>query len=149
MKRRTFLTLIAAAWATLATGAQASAPTVDVYKAAECGCCDQWVQHLRGNGFVVKVNVVADTAVYRAKAGIPPALGACHTAFVDGYAVEGHVPAADIKRLLAQRPAGKALVVPGMPQTSPGMDRPHGEAWDVLLLAADGSTKVFNSYPAK
>jgi hypothetical protein len=149
MNRRTFITLIAAASAALATGAQASAPTVDVYKAAECGCCDEWVKHLRKSGFVVKVTVVPDTAVYRARAGIPPALGACHTAFVGGYAVEGHVPAADIHRLLAQRPAAKALVVPGMPQTSPGMDQRHGAAWDVLLIAADGSTKVFSSYPAR
>jgi hypothetical protein len=111
--------------------------------------CHKWVEHLRSAGFVVKVNVVPDTGVYRAKAGIPLALGACHTAFVGGYAVEGHVPAADTQRLLAQKPMAKALVVPGMPQTSPGMDRPHGEAWDVLLLASDGSTKVFNSYPAK
>ena len=149
MKRRTLLTLVAAASLAFAAGVYAAGETVDVYKAAECGCCDKWVQHLRSSGFVVKVNVVPDTGVYRARAGVPLALGACHTAFVGGYAIEGHVPAADIQRLLAQRPAGKALVVPDMPQTSPGMDRPHGEAWDVLLLAADGTTKVFNSYPAK
>ena len=149
MQRRTFLSLVAAASAALATGAQAAAGTVDVYKGAECGCCDKWVQHMRDEGFVVRVNVVPDAAAYRAKAGIPLALGACHTAFVGGYAVEGHVPPADIKRLLAQRPPALALVVPGMPPTSPGMDRPHGEAWDVLLLAANGSTKVFSSYAAK
>lgn len=94
-------------------------------------------------------NQVPDTAPYRAKAGIPVALGSCHTAFVGGYAIEGHVPAADIMRLLAERPAAKALVAPGMPQTSPGMDAPHGEAWDVLLLAGNGTTKVYRSYPAK
>ena len=109
----------------------------------------QWVQHMRDEGFVVNVNVVPDTAVYRTRAGVPRALGACHTAFVGGYAIEGHVPAADIKRLLARRPAAIGLVVPGMPQTSPGMDRLHGDAWNVLLLAGGGATNVFSSYPGK
>ncbi len=135
--------------ATFAAGAFAAAVPVDVYKRVQCGCCDKWVEHMRANGFDVRVNVVDDTSAYRAKAGIPQQLGACHTAFVGGYAVEGHVPVADIQRLLAQRPAAKALVVPDMPQTSPGMDRPTGPAWDVYLLTADGSKKVFASYPAK
>jgi hypothetical protein len=150
MKLTSFvLTLAMVASTAIAVGAHASADVVDVYKSAQCACCDKWVEHMRANGFVVNVNVVADTSPYRAKAGVPTALGACHTAFVGGYTVEGHVPAADIRRLLAQRPAAKGLVVPDMPQTSPGMDRPHGEAWDVLLLASNGTTKTFTSYPSK
>jgi len=149
MNRRIFLALAIAVSTAFAVGAYAADTTVDVYKSAQCACCDKWVEHMRANGFVVNVNVVADTSPYRARAGIPLALGACHTAFVGGYAVEGHVPAVDIQRLLAQRSAAKGLVVPNMPQTSPGMDRPHGEAWDVLLLASDRATKVFTSYPAK
>jgi hypothetical protein len=122
---------------------------VEVYKTPQCGCCDKWVDHMRANGFTVNVNVVARTDAYRAKAGVATSLASCHTALVGGYVVEGHVPASNIKRLLAQRPSAKGLVVPQMPQTSPGMDALHGEAWDVFLLGTDGSLKVFASYPAK
>ena len=89
--------------------AAGSRAQVTVYKNPGCECCDGWAKHLRANGFDVAVNEVADTAPYRAKAGIPAQLGSCHTAFVDQYALEGHVPADDIKRLLAERPSGKAL----------------------------------------
>ena len=150
MQRRSFVAGLAVAAIVLSIPIKSVASTtVDVYKTPQCGCCDKWVDHLRSAGFAVNVNVVARTDAYRAKAGVPASLGSCHTAFVGGYAVEGHVPASDIKRLLAQRPTAKGLVVPQMPQTSPGMDAPHGEAWDVLLLGAEGSLKVFNSYPAK
>ena len=149
MKRRTFLAAVAAASAGAATGVHAAATKIEVYRSAECGCCGVWVEHLRSNGFAPEVNMVQDTSAARAKAGIPAALGSCHTALVEGYAIEGHVPASDIKRLLEERPSAKGLVVPGMPMTSPGMDARRGPAWDVLLLAADGSTKVYSSYPAK
>jgi hypothetical protein len=150
MQRRSFLVGIAVAGVVLATPAAAvAADVVEVYKSPQCGCCDKWVDHLRASGFKVNVNVVSRTDAYRSKAGVPASLGSCHTGFVGGYAVEGHVPAADIKRLLAQRPPARGLVVPQMPQTSPGMDAPQGEAWDVLLLGTDGSLKVFASYPAK
>lgn len=90
--------------------------------------------HMRAGGFTVNVNVVPRTDAYRAKGGFVASLGSCHTAFAGGYALEGHVPASAVKRLLAQRPSTKGLVVPRMPRTSPGMDAPHGQAWDVLLL---------------
>ena len=141
--------LLAALLAFLAASAFAAAIPVDVYKRAECGCCDKWVEHIRAAGFDVRLTVVEDTAPYRAKAGVPQAMAACHTAFVGGYAIEGHVPVADIQRLLSKRPAAKALVVPDMPQTSPGMDRPTGPAWEVFVLNNDGSRAVFASYPAK
>lgn len=150
MQRRTLMAAIAAMTvAFLMPATAAAATTVEVYKSPQCGCCDKWVDHLRASGFKVDVNVVSRTDAYRSKAGVPASLGACHTAFVGGYAVEGHVPAADIKRLLAQRPSARGLVVPQMPQTSPGMDAPHGEAWDVLLLGTDGSLQRFAAYAAK
>lgn len=150
MQRRSILTGIAALIVVLSTPVTVLASNaIEVYKTPQCGCCDKWVDHLRASGFTVNVNVVPRTDAYRAKAGVATSLASCHTAFVGGYAVEGHVPASDIKRLLAQRPSAKGLVVPQMPQTSPGMDAPRGEAWDVFLLGTDGSLKVFASYPAK
>jgi hypothetical protein len=150
MQRRSLLAGLAIATLALSTGAMAAgSSTIEVYKSPQCGCCDKWIEHLRLSGFAVNVNVVQRTDAYRAKAGVPSHLGSCHTGFVGGYAVEGHVPARDIKRLLAQRPSARGLVVPQMPQTSPGMDAAHGDAWDVFLLGTDGSLRVFNSYPAK
>ena len=150
MQRRNFLAaLLAASLVLPAPVAALASDTVEVYKTSQCGCCDKWVDLMRAAGFKVNVNVVARTDAYRAKAGVPASLGSCHTAFVGGYGFEGHVPPSDIKRFLAQRPSAKGLVVPGMPQTSPGMDAPHGEAWDVLVLGKDNSLRVFASYPAK
>jgi hypothetical protein len=150
MHRRNLLAGIALAAVVLSIPlTSAASTTMEVYKSPQCGCCDKWVEHMRAAGFAVNVNVVARTDAYRAKAGVPASLGSCHTTFVDGYALEGHVPASDIKRLLAQRPSARGLVVPRMPATSPGMDAAHGDAWDVHLLASDGSLKVYSSYPAK
>lgn len=150
MQCRSILASVAAFAVVLSAPVTALASdAVEVYKTPQCGCCDKWVDHMRANGFTVNVNVVARTDAYRAKAGVAASLASCHTALVGGYVVEGHVPASNIKRLLAQRPSAKGLVVPQMPQTSPGMDALHGDAWDVLLLGTDGSLKVFASYPAK
>jgi hypothetical protein len=150
MHRRRFLSFVAAATLSgVGHAAKPALPPMTVYKTPECGCCGKWVEHVRAAGFRVAVHDVESTAAYREKAGVPRTLAGCHTALVGGYTVEGHVPAADVKKLLAQRPAARGLVVPQMPQTSPGMDRPHGEAWDVLLLAKDGSTHVFTHYPAQ
>ena len=114
-----------------------------VYKTKTCGCCGKWVEHLRANGFAVTVNDVPSTAEYRAKYGVPDALASCHTAVVGGYTVEGHIPAADIHRLLKERPKGKGIAVPGMPMGSPGMEGPHRQAYSVLLFQPDGLTTVF------
>jgi hypothetical protein len=131
----------------LLTGAAfAALPTVDVYKSAYCGCCEQWVEHLKKNGFTVKSHNVPNPSDYRAKSGIPEQLGACHTGQVNGYAIEGHVPAAEIKRLLAEKPDAKGLAVPAMPMGSPGMEGPRSDAYDVLLVQADGSHKVYQHY---
>lgn len=145
MKRRAFLE-IAAMGALLASGATSAAPTVEVYKSPTCGCCGKWVEHLRINGFVASVVEVADVDAIRRKAGVPARLTACHTAFVGGYIVEGHVPAADIRRLLAERPSAAGLAVPAMPRAAPGMDMPNAEGYDVLLFQSDGTTRVFHAY---
>jgi len=124
----------------------AAAPLVEVYKSEGCGCCEGWIEHLKANGFAVKAQNVDDTSVYRARFGIPNDLGSCHTGLVQGYALEGHVPAAEIRRLLAERPKAKGLAVPSMPLGSPGMEGPLKDPYDVLLVKADGSHAVYKHY---
>ncbi len=126
--------------------ASAAAPVIAVYKSATCGCCTEWVKHLQANGFRVKAHNVANPSDYRAKAGIPEHLGSCHTALIGGYAIEGHVPAREIKRLLAEKPKAKGLAVPAMPLGSPGMEGPRNDPYDVLLVQANGRTKVYQHY---
>ncbi|MES2759297.1 MAG: DUF411 domain-containing protein [Pseudomonadota bacterium] len=126
--------------------ASAAAPVIDVYKSATCGCCEEWIKHLRSAGLKVKAHNVEDTSVHRMKAGIPEQLGSCHTGIVRGYALEGHVPASDIKRLLKEKPKAKGLAVPGMPLGSPGMEGARKDAYDVLLVKANGSTSVYKHY---
>jgi hypothetical protein len=126
--------------------ATAAAPVVEVYKSPTCGCCEEWIKHLRANGFTVQAHDVPDTAKYRAKFGMPDQLGSCHSATVQGYALEGHVPAPDIKRLLATRPKAKGLAVPGMPSGSPGMDAPRHDAYDVVLVQESGKATVYKHY---
>lgn len=128
---------------TLFLSAAASAADISVYKSPTCGCCSKWVKHLKANGFKVKAYDVQDVNSYKDRYGVPVSLGACHTAKVDGYVIEGHVPAADIKRLLAERPAVKGLAVPGMPAGSPGMEGPHSEPYEVLSFDAKGEAKTF------
>jgi hypothetical protein len=130
---------------TLLFGAPAT-PLMTVYKTPTCGCCAKWVEHLKTAGFRIKVVEVPSTAEARAKAGIPEKFASCHTGVIDGYAIEGHVPAADVKRLLKEKPAAKGLAVPGMPMGSPGMEGPYSDAYSVLLITANGS-KVFQKYP--
>jgi len=125
---------------------KAAAPTVSVFKTPSCGCCNKWVQHLNANGFDVEVHQVPSTAEYRQKYGIPNKLKSCHTAVVGGYAIEGHVPASDIQRLLESKPKAKGLAVPGMPAGSPGMEGARSEAYSVILFGEDGGTSVFRKY---
>ncbi len=137
----------------LPLAALATTPTpVEVWKDPSCGCCQDWVDHMQANGFAVKVHDTGNNAV-RARLGLPQKLGSCHTALVGGYLVEGHVPASDVRALLQQKPKALGLAVPGMPIGSPGMDGPayggHQDAYAVLLVARDGSTRVFKSYPKK
>jgi hypothetical protein len=126
--------------------ASAATQAIDVYKTATCGCCKEWVKHLQANGLKVNAHDVANPSDMRAKMGIPDRLSSCHTAVVGGYAIEGHVPAAEIKRLLAEKPKAKGLAVPAMPPGSPGMEGPMHMPYDVLLVRADGSTTVYKHY---
>lgn len=134
-----------------ARGAQAApGPVVQVWKDPSCGCCGDWMRHLQAAGFQTQVHEVGNTAA-RKRLKMPEKLASCHTALVAGYTLEGHVPAREIQRLLRDKPAGVVgLAVPGMPVGSPGMDGPayggRQDAYDVLLVAADGSTRVYQSY---
>ena len=141
--RREFLALLAAAAAAPAIVRAESPTLVEIWKSPQCGCCDDWTKHLQKNGFATKVNVVADTTPARRAAGIVEALGSCHTARVGGYSIEGHVPAKDIRRLLAEKPKAIGLAIPGMPQSAPGMDNP-GHPYNVLLVALDGRTSIYS-----
>ena len=118
-------------------------PTVDVFKSPACGCCNAWVEHLRQAGFAVRVHETDVLEPVRRQLGVPYGKGSCHTATVDGYVIEGHVPAADIRRLLAERPNVRGLVLPGMPAGSPGMETPDGhvQAYTVERAEHDGSTQ--------
>jgi hypothetical protein len=145
MLQRKIISAIAAAMLGLPLAAHAAAPVIEVYKSESCGCCSGWVKHLEENGFKVKAHNVDNPADYRQKFGMPQQLGSCHSAKVAGYALEGHVPASDIKRLLATRPKATGLAVPNMPMGSPGMEGPRKDAYDVLLVK-DGKTSVFKHY---
>lgn len=146
MRRRTFLGIIITAALAATKVATAADTVIDVYKSPTCGCCGKWVEQLRTSGFKVTVNDIVNVDGFRAKAGVPASLAACHTALVDGYVVEGHVPATEIRRLLAERPKALGLAVPGMPMGAPGMDAPHAKGYDVLLFQADGTTRVYRAY---
>ncbi len=123
--------------------AQSAAPTIVVYKTPTCGCCTKWVEHLQANGFTVMAQNRDDLAPIRAQHGVPQRLLSCHTALVGSYIVEGHVPADDVKKLLAEKPAVKGIAVPGMPLGSPGMEHPTPQRYDTLAFTADGQTTVF------
>jgi hypothetical protein len=127
----------------VAAGA-APGTAIAVWKTPTCGCCGAWVQHLERNGFTARVTVQVDLTPVKAQYGVPERLSSCHTAVVAGYVVEGHVPAADIQRLLAERPRGvTGLVVPGMPAGSPGMEGPVSEDYATLVLRSDGTTATW------
>lgn len=120
----------------------AAAEMVEVWKSPSCGCCGGWVDHMRAAGFTVKVHDVENMDIVKKVKGVPDALGSCHTALIGGYVVEGHVPAQDVRRLLAERPRAKGLSAPGMPQDAPGMDMNTGQRYDVVLFS-ENETKVF------
>jgi hypothetical protein len=137
-----FLTIFCVAPASAAD----TAASIEVWKSATCECCGAWVKHLEANGFTVKVNAVDSSALASLKrqAGIGDKLASCHTAKIDGYVIEGHVPGTDIKRLVAEHPDAIGLTVPGMPLGSPGMEQGmEFEPYDVLLIKKDGATEVF------
>ena len=120
-----------------------SAERVEVFKSPYCGCCEKWVDHMRKAGFDVVTKDVNDVPAARKAVGMPERFGSCHTAKVGGYAVEGHVPAGDVVRLLKEKPKAVGLAAPGMPQGSPGMESNNPQPYDTLLVQADGSYKLF------
>ena len=114
-----------------------------VYKSPTCGCCSKWIDHLEANGFEVESKDLVDVTPVKRMNGVPMNLASCHTAIIGGYFIEGHVPAADVKRLLAERPDVVGLAVPNMPMGSPGMEGPRSERYSVLAVKKDGTTEVF------
>lgn len=137
-----FAALVATA---AATGADAQ--NVTAWRSPECGCCHRWAQSLEAAGMHVTMIDSDDMAAVKKAHGVPEKVASCHTATVEGYTIEGHVPAREIKRLLAERPDAVGLTVPGMPQGSPGMDFGKSEAYQVRLVKKDGTTQVFAEYP--
>ena len=124
----------------------ADSTTVTVYKSPTCGCCKEWEKHMRESGFTVVSHDVSDLNAVKHQHGVTQDIGSCHTATVGGYVLEGHVPAADVKRLLAERPAIAGLAVPGMPMGSPGMEGIYSDKFNVVAFDRTGGRSVFASY---
>jgi hypothetical protein len=149
MTMRPLLALfVAMLWASpsVVAMAESSAPSIEVWKSATCACCGKWVEHLESTGFAVTVNAASPSMLDRIKreVGIGRTLAACHTGKIDGYVIEGHVPASDVTRLITEKPDAIGLSVPGMPIGSPGMEQDgKTEAYDVLLVKRDGTTEIF------
>lgn len=151
--RKTFALGAALFALTLTTGAATpssdTAPKqtkITVYKDPSCGCCKNWIEHLKKHGYAVDAKDTPDMAAVKRTLGVPDALTACHTAVVNGYLIEGHVPATDIARLLKEKPKVAGLAVPGMPMGSPGMEGPRQQHYQVISFDKSGKTKVFASY---
>lgn len=151
MKKSTLLAaflvgaVIAAGIITIRESVGQEFPTVTVYKSPTCGCCVKWVDHLEENGFRVKSIDTQDVAVLKARYGVPGDLTSCHTAVVDGYVVEGHVPAEEIKRMLTEEADVAGLTVPGMPMGSPGMEGPRTDSYDIIAFQKDGRRSIYAS----
>lgn len=116
---------------------------VVMYKNAGCECCDKWASYMQGGGYSVSIVEAKDLYAVKAEQGIPRDMGACHTAVVGDYVVEGHVPLEDISRLLREKPDAKGIAVPGMPASSPGMNTALNKPFNVYLLKDDGSTEIY------
>lgn len=150
MNRRQFTLAAAATLMARPLLAQGTAaPVVEVYKSPTCGCCNAWIAHMQEAGFELRARDLRQDALnqLKAQAGITRALASCHTAFAGGYFIEGHVPAADVRRLLAEAPDALGLTVPGMPVGSPGMEMgDQRDPFDTLLVRPGGATEIFQSY---
>jgi hypothetical protein len=133
----------------VAAQSQKAAPTMEVFKSPTCGCCSKWVEHVEEGGFTVKVNDVSDAALdaLKQKHGIPRTAQSCHTGLVDGYVVEGHVPVAEVHRMLKERPAITGIAVGGMPIGSPGMEVPgqRPQTYNVITFDKQGAVAVFST----
>jgi len=130
----------------IAVASASQRPVIEVYKSATCGCCGKLVEHLRQHGFSVQTTDVQNLSEIKAKYNVPGQLGSCHTGIVQGYVIEGHVPATDVLRLLQERPKVVGIAVPGMPMGSPGMEGPRAEAYEVVSFDQTRQVKVFSSH---
>ena len=130
------------AWSVIGSSQPAKAGAITVWKSATCGCCGGWVDYMRAKGYAVSVNNVANPDAIKASFGVPEPLYSCHTAKVDGYLIEGHVPERAVAKLLAERPDLKGIALPGMPQGSPGMDGPPG-IYRIVSFDAKGRIRGF------
>jgi hypothetical protein len=147
--KKSMLALSLAATFSLSNSLQAgeSDENIHVYKSPTCGCCTDWVDHLKENGFEVQVTETNNLNPIKIDAGLTPSLASCHTAFIGDYVIEGHVPANDIRRLIADAPDAKGLAVPGMPAGSPGMEMgDRKDRYQVLLFNTSGQTRVFSEH---
>lgn len=149
LRAATALPLAGLASMAMAQKTPAALPVLQVWKDPNCGCCQDWVDYLKADGFVVQIFDTGNTAVRR-RLGLPDRYGSCHTGLIGGYVIEGHVNAREIRRLLAEKPQAIGLAVPGMPVGSPGMDGPvygdRRDPYDVVLVLKDGSSRVYQSY---
>lgn len=154
MRRRTLLSLIAASALVVSGGAvlidirsKTRADEITVYKDPNCGCCGEWIKHVLAAGFAVRVHDTPNPGDIKSELGVPADLQSCHTATVNGYVIEGHVPAADIERLLSERPDALGIAVPDMPIGSPGMEQgSRRDPYRVILFRADGERSIFSSH---
>lgn len=129
-----------------AVSSEVAAPTeITVYKTPTCGCCTAWVEHLEKNGFVVKAKDIPDLSALKRHYGVTSEIASCHTGFVGGYVIEGHVPADVIAQLLKEKPHIKGIAVPGMPMGSPGMEGPRKDPYDVVAFDSTGAKSVYAS----
>lgn len=121
-------------------------PAAEVYRDPSCGCCEAWIAYLQGHGFTPVVHEDTAMQAVKARLGVPDQVASCHTAVVDGYVIEGHVPVEDIRRLLAERPNARGLAAPGMPMGSPGMEMGPPERYTVVLIGMDGGVRPFATH---
>lgn len=141
---------VLAAPSPIASAQSSGQPMMEVYKSPTCGCCSKWVEHVRQHGFTARVTDLSEEALdaLKLKHGVPRTARSCHTALVGGYAIEGHVPAAAVKRLLKEKPALAGIAVAGMPAGSPGMEVPgRSQPYNVITFDKKGDSRVFASYP--
>jgi hypothetical protein len=140
---RSLVALLMLALLGAGSAAASAAEIVDVYKSPNCGCCGKWIDHMKDAGFEVRTHNVMDVPLARKTLGMPERFGSCHTAKVGGYVVEGHVPAADVQRLLKEKPKAVGIAVPSMPPGSPGMESAKPVPYNTLLIQAGGEATVF------
>ena len=140
------LVAFAGGWLYAGRTPMADGTQVVMYQNPACGCCSKWAAHMESNGFTVEVHKTDQLNSIKEREGITAATAGCHTSMIDGYLVEGHVPAREIARLLSERPAVKGITVPGMPMGAPGMEGGRTDRYDVLTIDHEGNTAVYASY---